>query len=342
MPYVRTLFGTPAEDVTRSPGVGALVLQGYAPTVTDSTVYGVIFADYLGTTGWHNNAEGNPNPGDPADVNFQIAEMAFMAGASRENSGIDEVTPLGWTSGSVGDITDDSFSTFVFKSSNLAAYRNNRWYCGFDFGTPRTDMDGLKFGANVNPHLLPIQCDVIQSSDGLNWSYVAHELTWTQPSAGTYGTTESFSMEYPDAGAHIYWRISEIDNNDISNGDMDLWVSEIAVYSGVNNVTSQATMATNMSFASGTIGQWFDSSTSTPIVAFAQLSGGVIEFTFTSATRVSALRCDASSGIQSSSKYIHRCSLDYSDNGDDWTRAGRIAALTYPGDSTAGAIVRLY
>lgn len=298
--------------------------------------YGVIFGNYLGVTGMYDT-------NSPANTNFQVSEVGFYADLTRENAGLLAVASSSPGAGTLANLTDADFGTRAFYPSTGMMKDNNRAYLGFDFGEARPDINGVRFGNYDNGNLVPYQCDVIQSSDGANWAYVAYNISTPVGSVNNWGTIGSFAMEYPDAGEHVYWRIAAIDQTDVSGGNRPLWVSGIGLYTGVLDVTSQASKATSMSFTSGTIADWFDGNLTTyPQIAYSETVSGTITFTFPGPIRVNGLRFDAASGLNPDFNYMHRCTLQYSDNATDWTDAGRVAALTFPGAETAGGITRLY
>lgn len=135
-------------------------------------------------------------------------------------------------------------------------------------------------------------------------------------------------------GEHRYWRIK-----DIQTGGGFLEISELRLFVGGDDVTAFASK-TSSHVPTEALSNLFDGLLNTRCYwPEATVEGGSfwIEFDF-GANQERPVDGVKQGGFDTSSRYMHAFTLEYSDDGSTWFSAGSKSGLTYPGNYTLSGL----
>jgi hypothetical protein len=296
-----------------------------------ATPSGQFIGRYAGISGMH-------NLNDPVDTNFEMTEIAFQYGVTRQDLGKPIVASHTVDIGTSVNLHDVDLTSLARWISNQAAWTTTSFYFGYDFTTPPL-LDGVRIASSTNLNLCPTQLSVMQSTDRNNWCLVASSLVPAIPGGPeAYGALLPFVTLTPP-GAKRYWRLTNWNMLE-AGSPQEMWISEVALYVGTTNVNSLATITdTHASYAAGSLANLLDGNAATT----AQISNaniGTFRWDFGGSPQaVDGLRFGSGASI---AKYPKRVDLQWSNDGSSWNFAGRLMVLQYPGDNNAGVVVRLY
>ena len=328
-------LNAPVGTVITASGVGTELWSGDSASVgyTEPTVAGQLFGPYVGLDEMHND-----NEAPDASVNFLWTEIAFYNGATRIDT-VSSVTPVGYTTGDYGALTNNNDNNLSDSSQNgsastIASYRNKHYFIGYGF-TASPIVTGIQFGSYSLLAWCPTVADVIQSVDGTYWVRVAEAVTGFKPLAGsTFGTTITFSTLAP-RGAQRYWRLADWHTLNYPSGvTRNLQLSSLALYEGVVDRTSLGTATTTMTFMSGALSNLFDGNWTSGIeVAAAGL--GSIDFDFGTTIAINGVGLGVSSPYADQDKWPYQFYMYYSGDAVTWTFGGKVAVNPFPGSISA-------
>lgn len=137
--------------------------------------------------------------------------------------------------------------------------------------------------------------------------------------------------------AHRYWRVNAIN---IPGGGY-LEIGEWNLYSGTTRVDASATISASHTPSLGAVTDLKDGNVSTRCFwseATAEGADFWIKWDFGTAQAVDGSKF---SGFDTSNRYPNAFTLQWSDNGTDWTTQGSASGIPYPGNLTFTALISL-